>query len=211
MRANERNRIDVDLEGLMEAEALARRPGPRARVPVDVLDTLRGALLSGHAVGFRYWDRDEPYAVVPYGILFGLRSYLVCAFEGTEGDPYLYRLDRMRDVAVLGRSAARPADFDLAAFAARSFGTFQEAVHEVRLRFAPQAVPDARAFQFHPTQVLEEHADGSLSVSFAAGGLRQIAHHLFTWGDTVRIEAPDALRDEMRTCLERARAALDPV
>ena len=79
MRTRERLRVDADLEGLMEAEVLARRPGPHARVPADVLHTLRTALLAGLAVGFRYGAREEPFGMVPYGILFGLRSYPVCA------------------------------------------------------------------------------------------------------------------------------------
>ena len=209
MRLPERTRVDVDLEAIMEAEALARRPEPHAPVPAAVLQTLRTALLAGNAVSFGYADRAEPFQVVPYGILFGLRSYLVCAFEGHDGDPFLYRLDRMRDVTVLNRHAPRPNGFDFKAFAARSFGTFQETPQEVRLRFLPDAVPDAETFRFHPTQASERLADGSLRVTFTAGGLRQVAHHLFTWGDTVRIEAPDALREEMRAALAKAGAALD--
>ena len=205
MRATERNRIAADLEGLLEAEALGRRPGPHARVPAQVLETLRDALLQGHAVGFRYEGRDKAFDVVPWGILFGLRSYLVCAFEGHEGDPYLYRLDRMSEVTVLPRSALRPEEFDLDAFAARSFGTFQEEPQDIVLHFTPAAAPDARAFEFHPTQTIEECEDGSIVVSFTAGGLRQIAHHLFSWGGTVRIEAPEALRNEMASCLDAAR------
>ena len=211
MRAAERNRIDVDLEALMESETLAHRPGPRRPVPATVLETLRSALLQGRAVAFAYEDRGTPFDVVPWGVLFGLRSYLVCAFEGTSGDPFLYRLDRMRDVRVLDRAAMRPDGFDLAAFAARSFGTFQEKPQRVVLRFMPTAAPDARTFLFHPTQQVCENEDGSVTIAFTAGGFRQIAHHLFTWGETVRIEEPAVLREEMRACLERAGAALSPM
>lgn len=209
MRLTERTRLDSDLEGLMEHEMLACRPGPRARVPSDTIETLRTAMLSGRLVGFRYANRAEPTAMVPWGLVFGLRSYLVGAYPDTTA-PHMYRLDRMADVAVLEAKGTRPARFDLAAYAARSFGTFQEEPQRVVLRFAADVAADARAFLFHPTQEVAENGDGSLTVSFTAGGFRQIAHHLFTWGRKVRIVEPEVLRDEMRHCLAEAALAVEP-
>jgi len=55
--------------------------------------------------------------------------------------------------------------------------------------------------------VIEEDGD-DLVVRFCSGGLREIAEHLFTWGGTVRIEAPDELRTVMRERLERSLDAL---
>ena len=208
MRVDERRRLENDLELVMESETLARRPGPRTPVPAAVLETIRSALIMGRALGFRYEERPDPFEIVPWGVLFGQRSYLVCAFEGTDR-PFNYRLDRMHDVKVLDRTAARPAKFDLAAFAARSFGTFHEEPQRVVLRFSPDAATDARAFLFHPTQEITENEDGSVTVTFTAGGFRQIAHHLFTWGETVRIEEPPILREEMRSCLTASRSALE--
>lgn len=69
-------------------------------------------------------------------------------------------------------------------------------------------MPDVERFAFHPTQVSEALADGSLRVRLRCGGLLQIAHHLFTWGDAVRIEGPGALRGTMAEALERSRASV---
>lgn len=45
---------------------------------------------------------------------------------------------------------------------------------------------------------MTDEEDGSLTVRFRAGGLREICWHLFTWGDTVTIVAPAALREMLR-------------
>ena len=211
LKTGDRARLAPDLEGLMRSEAIALRPGPEAAVPSSVLDVLRHALLAGRAVRMQYGTnggeaQGREVEVVPYGILFGVRGYLVGARVG-KPDPVLWRLDRIR-TPTLGGPAAPPPDFDLGAYAGRSFSTFQEEPREIVLRFVPRAANDARSFRFHPTQIHEAMADGSLRVRFRCGGLLQIAHHLVTWGDTVRIEQPEELRTTMADMLEQSRTAL---
>ncbi|WP_408842830.1 WCX domain-containing protein [Acidibrevibacterium fodinaquatile] len=51
---------------------------------------------------------------------------------------------------------------------------------------------------------MTDEEDGSFTVRFRAGGLREICWHRFTWSDTVTIIAPAALRQEMREMLRVA-------
>jgi predicted DNA-binding transcriptional regulator YafY len=86
--------------------------------------------------------------------------------------------------------------FDLAAHAARSFGAFnsKNEFGKVIWRFNQRAAPAAREYVFHPNQVIEEEPDGALIVSFEASGWLEMAWHLYGWGDTVEVLAPDELR-----------------
>jgi len=95
----------------------------------------------------------------------------------------------------------------LSEYAAQSFGVFQEEPIDVVLRFTPEAADDAAGWLFHPSQSLAREADGSLTVRFRAGGVQEMCWHLFTWGATVTIVAPDALRTAM---FQRIRAAAQP-
>ncbi|MGO9686585.1 MAG: WYL domain-containing protein [Beijerinckiaceae bacterium] len=71
------------------------------------------------------------------------------------------------------------------------------------LRFIPQVADEVATFQFHPTQTLTHEPDGCTIVRFRAGGLREMAWHLFTWGDAVRIVAPEALKTMMLDFLRK--------
>ena len=62
------------------------------------------------------------------------------------------------------------------------------------LRFDSDAAPDTRAFRLHPNQTIAENSDGSLTVSFRAGGMEEICWHLVTWGQSVTIVEPASLR-----------------
>lgn len=209
LREGERRRLTLDVEDQLRVEALACRVGPRPVADPSVLIVLRDALQAGRTVAFDYGGSDETAprrrTVVPYGLLFGPRHYLVAGMKGRDGAA-LYRLDAIHAPVMTDERASPPPDFELGAFAERSFGVFQEEPHDIVLRFSPIAAADARNWHFHPTQSMEDGADGTLIVCFRAGGLLQIAHHLMTWGDAVTIVAPEKLRVEMRDAVETLHA-----
>jgi predicted DNA-binding transcriptional regulator YafY len=205
LRDGERLRLAPDLDARLRAEALARQVGPRPYADDKTLAALREALLAGVMVQFHYGrdaDSAPPWRkVIPYGLIFGPRYYLVASVKGAP-EPVLFRLDRIRDIEITVEPGAPPENFNLDAWASRSFGVFQEEAHDIVLRFDDSAAGDARAYIFHPTQSFVDEPDGSLTVRFRAAGLLQIAHHLMTWGTTVTILAPDELKTIMWNTVE---------
>ena len=109
----------------------------------------------------------------------------------------LWRLGNMSEAHVTGEAFTRDPDFDLEAYARRSFGTFQEEPVDVVLRFTAEAKRDAAAFLFHPSQTMEENDDGTLTLRFTTGGIDEMSWHLVTWGGSVTIEEPDNLRQRL--------------
>jgi len=98
---------------------------------------------------------------------------------------------------VLPESFELDAGFDILRHAERGFGSFENVLEEADVvwRFSPQAAPHARRFVFHPTQVVEEEPDGSLLVRFRASGHLEMCWHLYSWGTSVEVLQPAALRD----------------
>ena len=99
------------------------------------LATVRAALLSMNTLRFRYEGGSQPgrvREVTPYGLLFGRSNYLV-AQEGEDGGPRNWRLDRIHDIEVLDRPAARPQGFSLQDYADESFGIYHDESHAQKL------------------------------------------------------------------------------
>ena len=140
--------------------------------------------------------------------MFGRANYLVAADRET-GRIQTFRLDRMSHVAPQEGVAAPPADFDLSVFASQSFGIYQDEIEDVALRISPQGADEARGWRWHPTQSFEDQPDGSVIVRFRASGMRELAWHLFTWGEQATILAPERLKAVMAGELDAARRALD--
>lgn len=205
LRAPARRRIAPDLEALLQAEAIAVQAGPRPSEDEAVLGAIREALKGGSGLSFRYEGGSTPgrtRVVTPYGLLFGRANYLVAA-EGA-GEPRNWRIDRLRDVAVSQTPALRPDGFSLQAYADRSFGIYQDQPEDVELLFSKDAAEAALRWRFHIGQSVAEEADGTVRVSFRASGMKELALHLFTWGDSVRIVKPQRLKAVMAEAIEAA-------
>lgn len=193
-------RVETDHEALLEAQGYVARPGPRPRIDPAVDEAVAYALKARRKVLFAYASGDETEAtarrVSPLGLLSGLRRYLVALPGEPKARIRIFRLDKIAEINVLDEAFVRPPDFDLQAFAKRSFGAFvrDEEYGEVVWRFTPAAAARARAYSFHPDQTLEDCADGSLVVRFAACGHLEMCWHLYAWGDKVEVLAPEALR-----------------
>ena len=121
-------------------------------------------------------------------------------------EPVLWRLACISEAWITDAGFNPDPKFSLETFAKRSFGTFQENPFKVVLRFEPWVAGDVKPFVFHPDQSMEENEDGSVSVSFKAGGINEMCRHLFTWGESVTVEKPVRLRKLLtETCTSLAQ------
>lgn len=193
-------RAEADAEAMLEAQGYATRPGPKVIAAPRVSEILAEALKGPFRLEILYRSRLEaapaPRAVEPYGLLIGIRRYLVARQPDRGPEMRHFRVDRIAEARLLPESFARDAEFDLAAHAARAFGSFHDPGQygQVVWRFAPRAAATAREFLFHPTQEVTEEPDGALTVRFHASGWLEMAWHLYLWGDAVEIIAPEPLR-----------------
>jgi predicted DNA-binding transcriptional regulator YafY len=206
VRNRELRRLMPDVEALVRAETIALQAGPRPYEDEALIAALRQALMAMRAVRFAYHGGSRPGAervVAPYGLMFGRANYLVAAERGSD-EPRNWRLDRIQGLEILDEAAGPAEGFSLSEYANRSFGIYRDAVEDVVLHVLPEGRDDALGWRFHPSQIVEPQTDGSVIVRFSASGMRELAWHLFTWGDKVEIVAPEKLKSLMIEELERA-------
>ncbi|WP_243642053.1 helix-turn-helix transcriptional regulator [Rhodovulum steppense] len=193
-------RAETDAEAVLEAHGFASRPGPRVRTDPRILATIAEALKAPNRLTITYaGERDNgprDRLVEPYGLLLGIRRYLVAREQGGDARLRHFRLDRIGAARLEPQSFQRDPGFDLDTHAACAFGSFHAEAEfgEVAWRFAPSAAPVAREFVFHPLQEMTEELDGALTVRFHASGWLEMAWHLYQWGDRVEVLAPEGLR-----------------
>ncbi|MDU8912497.1 WYL domain-containing protein [Aestuariicoccus sp. MJ-SS9] len=199
MPSSHARRTEADAEALLEAQGFASRPGPRIEPDRQLLGALTEALRAPWELQVTYLSADGTASerlLEPYGLLLGIRRYLIARPVKGDGRMRRFRLDRIRNAQITSRSFARDPDFDLARFAAQAFGSFHSDAEygPVVWRFLPAAAPVARQFVFHPDQQMTEEPDGSVLVRFNASGHLEMVWYLYQWGDQVEVLAPDALR-----------------
>lgn len=201
-------RTDTDIQAITDAFGIATRPGPHVPVSANVTECLREAILQQHKVAFRYravTGREADKTATPAGLLYGGAPRLV-AQENKERGLAQYRLDRMSDVRVLDEAHSL-GDDALKGYLRTLFGSFGEEPVNVRWRFHPDA-PEPEKWEFHPTQKIEKKPDGSVVVSFRAGGLDDMARHVIGWWDWIQVDKPQRLR---KAILKMRLAGLAPL
>ena len=69
------------------------------------------------------------------------------------------------------------------------------------LHFSKELAKDAKEYNFHPTQKIEEQDDGTVLVSFKACGNKEIIWHVFKWGRGCKILEPASLQKDYQKML----------
>lgn len=205
-------RIEPDLEAILEAEGYAMRAGPRPNIPPETLSLLREAIKASKKVIITYHARMKgditTRTVCPYGFLYGSRHYLI-AYCDEAKDLRTFSLSNIKNITLSDEFFVRDPDFQLSRHARNAFGVFQDDPLEVIWRFDAEVANDVKEHLFHPTQTITQESDGKVTVSFTAGGIREMCWHLFTWGDRVEVIAPQILRDHYSIMLHIAQTRND--
>lgn len=212
---NQRIRLDVDKEAVLEMLGFAARPGPRSVAAGNIIEAIYEALKAPRLlhIMYRSYKDDDPRerTVAPYGLLLGTRRYLVGRDieKGKKSRIQHFRVEEIYEAEVMDYPFEIDTDFDLKEHAKRGFGSFVNDAEfgEVIWRFIPEAAEHAQRYIFHPNQIAKKTKDGSLIVKFESSGYLEMAWHLYSWGNSVEVIAPAALR-EMVSGYQRAFPAL---
>jgi predicted DNA-binding transcriptional regulator YafY len=206
IRPEAANRVETDLEALLEAEGHAMRPGPKPKIDSRILYTLREAIKGFCKVRIVYNSRFKgdttERVIAPYGFIYGSRHYLIAWCDHSQG-MRTFSLPNIVDITLLDESYQKNPDFDLKSHTRRSFGVFQEEPYKVVWRFSPMVSSAVHEYQFHPSQTIEDQDDGSVIVTFTAGGWKEMCWYLMTWEGEVEVLEPAYLRDAYKEIVQK--------
>jgi proteasome accessory factor C len=133
--------------------------------------------------------------VDPWGLITALGHWYLVGWDHLAEDERMFRLDRMKDVAITDRSAEVPGDFD----PERYKGAFLGGDEQDRVSFdiSPQAT---RWFaEYYPIESSETLEDGWTRVRLVSGGNRWAATLLLRLASDARNAQPTEIADEARS------------
>ena len=189
-------KIDPDLEVMDEAVQVALRPGPKAIYAPSIRATLLDAILMQKQVTFTYQNitatKIGQKRVSPLGIILGPRAYLVAHDEEIVALRN-YALTGIKNLNICADNNTH-ANFDIDAFAHRSFGAFHDGIFEEWiLTFDAKAVPMLEHYEFHPSQETQILKGGEVEIRFSCESVKEIAYECFRWSEHLISIQPDAL------------------
>jgi predicted DNA-binding transcriptional regulator YafY len=207
-----RIRSSLPPRSIAHLERIAEAAAPRFQGMRDyrgkrqILDQLREALLYQYRCRLSYAPprrEAEDYLFDPYTLLFYQNSLYLGGFAHNRGALRLFLIDRLQKVEVSRERFEVPDDFVPADLTGTAFGLIDDTPAAVRVRFGAAVAHLIRERNWHPTQVLEEAADGSLVLSFTAGGEKELLAWLYSYLPHVEVLAPAFLCSAFRQGLEQ--------
>jgi predicted DNA-binding transcriptional regulator YafY len=177
------------------------------RDKTEILEHLRRAILFQNRCTIRYAPprrEAEDYRFDPYTLLFYKDSLYVGGFAHNRRALRLFLLDRILAIEVGTERFEVPENFRVEDLTGSAFGLIDEEPMAIRVRFLPTVAHLIRERNWHPTQLLEDQEDGSLILSFQAGGGKEILSWLYSYLPHVDVLAPENLRQTFRQGLQEA-------
>ena len=188
---NPENISDVDIDEILSNQAYVIRQGFRESIkllPLETLQLINDSILCQKQIRITYYNQE--YTL----ILYSDRAYLI-AYNIKANAIWTFRISKIKEITLTDNYFEKEDDFDLQNYCARSFGVFQGEIFDVLLQFNKDAAQDAKEYFFHPTQKGKLEQDGSYTLSLKASGEYEIITELLKWRDSVKIIAPESLKE----------------
>jgi predicted DNA-binding transcriptional regulator YafY len=110
-------------------------------------------------------------------------------------------VDRIQRISVTDEVFEEPTDFDPEAVLGHTFDlTLGDPVTAV-IHFSPSAARRVRNRRWSATQEIEEHDDGSLTLTIETSGRDDVVRWVLSFGSEAELLEPVELRDELRDCV----------
>jgi proteasome accessory factor B len=167
----------------------------------EPLKLLREALLYQYRVKLAYRAKGKgkasAYRVDPYSLIFFKGGLYLLGFAHNRQGMRTFAAERISRVEVERERFEIPEDFRPERQFRSAFGIVEEAVMQVRIKFSPVIAHTVRDRLWHPSQKTVSMPDGSIVLSFEAGGRMEIASWILSYGEHAEVLAPAELREEI--------------
>ena len=146
--------------------------------------------------------------VDPYHLWYVNNGIYLVAYDHRSGEIRSFAVERISAAKPANRRFETPADFDFEKFSESSFNVIWGPSQEVKIRFSPEQAPYIQERTWHPSQKIEERADGSIELTMSVANLWEIKRWLIGYGADARVLQPESLRKEIEEeCASLLRAS----
>jgi len=155
------------------------------------------------------------YDVYPYGLAYHRGSLYLIGRNPQRDEVCHWKVDRIEKAELDEMRFERPEDFDLQSHLSGAFGIYRgdgAAETCIKIRFSAAVARYVEESQWHESQKLTKHADGSLLAEFRLSDTEEIKRWIMSFGRYAVVLEPAELRDaiasELKALLEAYQVQL---
>jgi predicted DNA-binding transcriptional regulator YafY len=202
----------VDLQQLAQ-EHILFRVGAELDLDPHIWQVLEQACQQQRRVWMRYATPGKPISereLDPYVLHFSRSNPYVTGWCHLRGEPRWFRIDRIQDIKLLEERFEVNPTFDREAHLESAFQHEVGGIPQgIAIWFDSATAPYIRERRWHPTQQIEEHADGSLTLRLVVRGLNEVKRWVLFYGKGAVVRDPPELVDMVKEEIERMSERYD--
>lgn len=191
-------RLRSEIEELGQRVEVPVGPGADYTGKEEIFKKLNDAVRKHEILQIEYYSfsRDEitEREVEPYQLVFNDGFWYLVGYCHHREDTRLFRVDRIRKMEPTGKHFVLPDNFDFESYMGAAWQMERGEEFCFRVRFFGGAARFVRETQFHPSQLVEEKADGSIIFTAKACGMRSVMRWVLTFGAEAEVIEPPELR-----------------
>ena len=209
--------LGPELSGYLErlGDGFRVLPGPHKRYAAfrDTIRTLNQGVLEERTLSMRYrtgrTGEESTRRVDPYKVWYHGGALYVIGHDHRSGEIRTFSVDRILEIEDTRERFDVDPSFDFDAYTASSFGVVAEPAVPIRIRFSADWASYVTEREWHASQSTRALPDGGIELLMEAGGSRELANWVLSFGGGAEVLEPAALREEVRASLEAALARYD--
>lgn len=187
----------VDLQQLAQQKVLVRA-GAELDLDPEIWQQLEQACKDRRQVQIHYFtagrNTESERIIDPYLLHFTRSNPCVTGFCHTRKAVRDFRVDRIRKLVVLSSQFETNTEFDPKVYFA---GAFQHELsgelQDVAIWFDVATAPYIYERRWHPSQSIDSHSDGSLTLKFVVRGLNEVKRWVLYYGKGAKVMSPQKL------------------
>jgi len=175
----------------------------------DLISRLYQAILNTKQLRMNYYsysrDSISERIVDPYALTFRRRAWYLIAYCHTRNEARMFRANRIKTLDYTGRTFSYPSDFSLADYMGNSWQSMRGKGEEMEVvvKFDARIAPLIKEVDWHPTQRIEDLADGSILYTATVPETKEISLWILSYGHQAEVMSPESLRIEMAAEAEK--------
>lgn len=201
----------IDLQQLADERVIFRSGAQMINLDPQIWQLLLEASHTKHSVWMRYYtasrDQESERVIDPYILhLYRATNPYLIGFCHNRQDYRWFRVDRIKGIKILPDTFTVDPNFDKEKYLQQIFQSeVGEKIFTVKIKFNAQTAPFIREREWHPSQEIEEHQDGSLTLSLQSSGLNDLKRWILNYGAGAIVLEPLELVDLVRKEIEQMR------
>jgi predicted DNA-binding transcriptional regulator YafY len=175
--------------------------GPAREAIQDVFSQVRSAIQHRRALRCRYESLntgtdDDEFLLWPYMLSFDHRAWYVIGLHEKRGEVRRLKLNRFTAITTTNQPYTIPKDFSMQAYRGKAWRMIRgDQTFNVTIDFDATVAETVADTNWHPTQQIDDHPDGSITFRCEVDGMDEIVWWVLGYGPHAHLREPRELAD----------------